>query len=723
MRWLLLLACVAAQPALPLLPSGVTMDKVTRIDVYAPGATVGLLQADPGTDATITNRLSATPVIKFDQATGTLTVTVTSASGSSMLKPGLFAAFLAVALCAFQSKGKNTPFLMCLLLCLGVANAGMVMEDVILRIPGCWHPENNGTSAVFDLQCANSTMASFQAPANPVPTVKSGAEWKPVDPTIDSPKHSMPEEFQYEVWRSMYGRVDDPATHDAFVNFTRNCQKLNAMPDRTWLAACNHFAGMTPADWATTILRDNEQQLSAFHANVGRRLLESLYVEETHRSLASQENAELHALGRKLLSVDSDYASVGRRLLEEDTRRKLLQAPASFSWVGTGKLTPVKDQGQCGSCYAHSTSSQMEAQMAIEKGTVPVALSREQLKECSSGSPGCGGGVPAYMYNYAAATAGLGTEAALGYNAYDTTCPNPVPSSSYKNTGYKTIANNEAAFKLAVQTAPVAVTVCASSWSSYSGGVFSGCSTGCAVNHAVLLVGYGTDPTYGKYWLIQNSWNTWWGESGFIRMPRTDSSVNGVGMCGLTTYAGYQAAGISGGSNTGTPCQGSWSAWSQCSQTCGSGTQTKTWTTTAQPSGGGTPCPNPTTMSQSCNTALCPTPGGGGATTTCLHLSGTVLGSSGDGDYKAVAPWNENFCGTAPLPQYYSKDGSQVLFFFVTNCVNGVRTAGMWGFGPVSVPGAAYQWATKQSIVGGEIPAPNKATGWTIAISQGTTCV
>lgn len=89
MRWLLLLACVAAQPALPLLPSGVTMSMVTRIDVEAPGAKVALIQEADGVDATITNRLSYSPVIKFDHATGTLTVTAVPASSSSMLKPGL----------------------------------------------------------------------------------------------------------------------------------------------------------------------------------------------------------------------------------------------------------------------------------------------------------------------------------------------------------------------------------------------------------------------------------------------------------------------------------------------------------------------------------------------------------------------------------------------------------------------------------------------------------
>lgn len=688
MRWLLLLACVAAQPSVPLLPAGVTLNMVTRINVDAPGAKVSLIQEYDGNDASITNRLPYSPVIKFDQATGTLTVTAVPASGSSMLKPGMFAAFVAVALCAFQSKSKNSPFVLLLLLGLGVANATLIVDDLILRIPGCWHPENNGTSAVFDQQCQNTSMSNFQAPAVPIASVSSEGEWKPGNPAIDSPKHSMPEDFQYEVWRSMYGKVANNASRDAFFNFTRMCQKMNAMPDRTWLAACNQFAGMTPEEWQSTILGDNGRLLEEFHNSPqGRRLLET-----------------------------AEYSHIS-----EETRRKLLQS-TSFSWVGTGKLTPVKDQGQCGSCYAHSTSSQMEAQVSIQYNTVPVALSREQLKSCSSGSPGCNGGVPAYMYNYA--KNGLGTEAALAYQAVNTACPNPLPTSAYANTGYTTIANNELAFKAAVQQAPVAVTVCAGTWSSYTKGVFTNCATGCSVDHAVLLVGYGTDATLGNYWLIQNSWNTWWGESGFIRLPRTDSGTAGVGKCGLTTYSGYQAAGVTrpggGSGGTGTACQGSWSAWTACSKTCGGGTQSKTWTTTAPPTGNGAACPNPATVSQSCNTALCP---GTGGSTNCLRLSGTVLGTTGDGDYKSAAGWNEGFCGTALNPQYLSKDGKYTLFFFVTNCVNNVRTAGQWGYGPVSSPGAAYQWAGKQTITGGVIPAPNTATGWTITISQGTTCV
>jgi len=388
----------------------------------------------------------------------------------------------------------------------------------------------------------------------------------------------------------------------------------------------------------------------------------------------------------------------------------------------------VKDQGQCGACYAHSTSSQMEAQLAIATNTVPVPLSREQLKDCSTGLPGCGGGSPYNMFLYAAAAAGLGTEAAFPYVASNAPCAAPLPAKSFVDTGSNSIAATELAFKAGLANGPIAVTVCATTWSNYAGGVLNNCgsSSTCSVDHAVLLVGYGVDATLGPYWLIQNSWNTWWGESGFIRIPRTDSGTTGVGACGLTRYVGYQATGSAGGAAPGsTPCQGTWGTLSACSKTCGGGTQSKTWTTSAQPTGSGTPCPNPLTQTLTCNTALCPTPGGGGTTATCLTLKNTVLGANGDGTYTKVADWNQAWCGSTTNPQYtMTKNGVQLaLFFYATSCTNNVKMSGLWGLGPAAIPRQAYQWSNPVTIPTtgankGVIPGPDVATGWTIQFSS-----
>jgi hypothetical protein len=694
----LLVLCVVAQPALPLLPSGVTIDMVKMIQVNS-GGTVEFVQSTDSS-STIANRMSTPPVIKFDLATGILTVDVAVASGASLLKPGLVAAFLAVVLCAFNSNNKNSAFLVFLFLGLGVASAGMVVADIIIRVPGCFHTEGvGGKILLFDTECLGVNVATFQAPDQPVATVSSHNEWEPINPATsflpanDHGQHYLDANQQYEIWRATYGRVFAATEKANFLVFTEACRVQNLEPNRDWTAACNQFAHLTYSDWMNLILANNEAHIAAGVAEAGRR-----------RLLSHEEDRYSH--------IDENHA------------RQLLQT-TSFTWVGKGKLTPVKDQGNCGSCYAPSSSSQMEAHLAIVKNTVPIVLSREQLKSCSVNFPGCNGGSPYRMYQYAQGVSGLGTEAAYPYAPTDQACRGNLPPLAYKNSGSISIANNELAFKAALATAPIAVTVCAGTWNNYAGGVFKSCgdSQTCAVNHAVLLVGYGTDATLGPYWLIQNSWNTWWGESGFMRLPRTDSSAQNTGACGLTRYVGYQAlTPVSGSLPGATDCQGSWSAFTTCTKTCGGGTQSRTWTTSAQPTNGGAACPV-SPQSQTCNTALC-----GGGTGACLHVANSVLGANGDGDYKKSVDWNQNWCGTATNPQYLmTKNGNQLaLFFYATNCYNNVRTQGMWGLGPASIPRAAYQWSDKVTIpASGVVPGPNMATGasWTIQFSTGTTCV
>jgi len=707
MRWLLVvLACVAAQPSLPLLPDGVSISNVKQIQVTATGSVQFFQSQD--SSSTIANRLAGTPIVKFDATTGILSVTVpdvASTSAASVLKPGLLAAFLAVLLCAVNSN-KHSGWLLLLCVGLGVASANTIapVADVTIRVPGCFHVEGTDSKTlVFDPECMNVNMTTFQADPNPVPTVGtvsgSNTEWKPITPSTsflpvnDHGQHYLTPDEQWQVWRATFGQPEDPTMKQNFLAFTENCRVHNLDRDRNWTAACNQFAGLSFTDWSSQVLAKNADLIAA---------------------------AEAAATGRRLLGLEE----VPVVDMSESHRRKLLQS-TTFSWVGTGRLTPVKDQGQCGSCYAHSTSSQMEAALAIATSTQAVPLSREQLKDCSQGNPGCNGGVPAYQFQYAYST-GLGTEQAFPYVPNNANCQ--TPTGVYKNTGspgYVTVPNNELSFKSSLANGPIAVTVCADTWNNYAGGVFSSCSVPCSVNHAVLLVGYGVDAKFGNYWLIQNSWNTWWGEQGFIRIPNGNSGTAGQGVCGLTTYSGYQArTPVQLGASVQN-CQGSWSTWSACSKTCGGGTQSKTWTTTAQPGVGGQACPNPTTVTQTCGTTLCPTPGGGGATGTCLHLSNTVLGPNGDGDYKKVADWNENWCGTQTLPQYTHVNGAGqtiYLFFYATNCYNNGKVAGQWGLGTSNHAG--YQWADKQNIVNGVIPSVSAATGasWTMSITTGTTC-
>lgn len=173
---------------------------------------------------------------------------------------------------------------------------------------------------------------------------------------------------------------------------------------------------------------------------------------------------------------------------------------ANIDWVSKGFTTPVKDQGQCGSCWAFSATGGLEA-LSKKMGTLQ-SFSEQQLVDCSRtyGNMGCNGGLMDYAFNYVK-DKGISSESEYPYTAKDGSCR--IDKGSFKNTGSVSIRNcNTLSTALTAQVVSVAVD--ASKWSLYSGGVFSNCGT--ALNHGVLLVGMTND-----YWWVKNSWGTGWG--------------------------------------------------------------------------------------------------------------------------------------------------------------------------------------------------------------------
>jgi len=211
--------------------------------------------------------------------------------------------------------------------------------------------------------------------------------------------------------------------------------------------------------------------------------------------------------------------------------------PDSIDWVAEGAVTPIKNQGSCGSCWAFSTTGVMEGRAEIATGTLR-SLSEQELVDCSKdGCYGCSGGWPYKALNYIYHNGGICTEADYSYKGVDGTC---YDSSCTKYSSIKTYAYVErttADMEAAVAAGPVSIVIDAS-FGSYSSGVLTSyCGT--SFNHAVLLVGYGTDPTYGDYWKVKNSWGTLWGEDGYIRLCRNCNRNNGQGQCGILTYGVY----------------------------------------------------------------------------------------------------------------------------------------------------------------------------------------
>lgn len=208
-----------------------------------------------------------------------------------------------------------------------------------------------------------------------------------------------------------------------------------------------------------------------------------------------------------------------RSYKEVDTKQTPLNG--DIDWVADGKVTPVKNQGACGSCWAFSATAAMESAYLM-KGT-NVNLSEQQLVDCSRsyGNQGCNGGWMDSAFDYAK-DKGLTTTDQYAYVARDQNCK--IDTGAYKVTSYVDVSGCNDLLN-ALSARPVSVAVDASNWSPYRGGVFNNCNVN--VNHGVLLVGATDD-----YWKIKNSWGGSWGETGFIRLSRGNTCA----ICGYPSY-------------------------------------------------------------------------------------------------------------------------------------------------------------------------------------------
>ncbi|CAK9160492.1 unnamed protein product [Ilex paraguariensis] len=218
--------------------------------------------------------------------------------------------------------------------------------------------------------------------------------------------------------------------------------------------------------------------------------------------------------------------------------------PASMDWRKKGAVTPIKDQGQCGSCRAFSTIAATEGITKLTTGKL-ISLSEQELVDCdrSGEDEGCEGGYIEDGFKFIVKNKGIATEAIYPYQATDGTCNTKEEAShAAKIKGYENVPiNSQKALLKAVANQPVSVSIDASgaAFQFYSSGVFTG-DCGTDLDHGVMAVGYGTTADGTKYWLVKNSWGTTWGDKGYIMIQRDIGAKEG--LCGIAMDSSHSIA-------------------------------------------------------------------------------------------------------------------------------------------------------------------------------------
>ena len=212
------------------------------------------------------------------------------------------------------------------------------------------------------------------------------------------------------------------------------------------------------------------------------------------------------------------------------------------NWLEAGAVTPVKNQGSCGSCWSFSTTGALEGAHFIKTGEL-LSLSEQQLVSCSKNNAGCDGGamdlaflytesiplMPEDAYPY---TSGNGAVAKCAYDA----SKGVVGATTYSDV----LPENAAQLKAALAKGPISVAIEADRtvFNAYKSGVITSSACGTNLDHAVLTVAWGTDATAGDYYIVKNSWGPQWGDSGYVKIGIKD----GKGVCGIQEAASYPSS-------------------------------------------------------------------------------------------------------------------------------------------------------------------------------------
>jgi len=200
-----------------------------------------------------------------------------------------------------------------------------------------------------------------------------------------------------------------------------------------------------------------------------------------------------------------------------------IEAPTTWDWRSQNKVTPVKNQEQCGSCWAFSTVENIESIYCVKNNmdcTNLAPLSVQEIVDCDTTDQGCEGGWPYNAYAFVISEGGLEDDSDYPYTAQDGTCnfQSNMVKVTISSWQYATTNSDETTLQTnLVNWGPLSVCVDASSWQDYTGGIIMGADCTNSIDHCVQLVVY--DMTQSTpFWIVRNSWGTDWGETGYIRL-------------------------------------------------------------------------------------------------------------------------------------------------------------------------------------------------------------
>mmetsp|Transcript_15192 Transcript_15192/g.30299 ORF Transcript_15192/g.30299 Transcript_15192/m.30299 type:complete len:364 (+) Transcript_15192:68-1159(+) len=238
--------------------------------------------------------------------------------------------------------------------------------------------------------------------------------------------------------------------------------------------------------------------------------------------------------------------AISRKLGSTSNVVENIDTPSEVNWITEGAVTTVKNQGQCGSCWAFSAAGSIEAAAFFSTGNL-VSLSEQQLVDCDRIDQGCSGGLMDHAFRYDHWHGGMCSEDDYPYTAVKGTCQKNFIRNAcefVEGTGmasWEDIDKSTSAMKDAIAIQPISIAIMADKiFQFYDEGVING-ECGNQLDHGVLAVGYGTETAESgnttDYWVVKNSWGPSWGEDGYVRLLRDPDLDMEGGMCGLLLMA------------------------------------------------------------------------------------------------------------------------------------------------------------------------------------------